>query len=96
MADFILLQKWLNPTNEDHILLVANRIAAIRYGDEHGNSPPVVESDGAVHIHPSTNDHWLYPPRRSVGQPKGYWRLIGRYDSPEDLEKIVDVLKRFL
>ena len=96
MADFTLPQRWIDVNNKEHVLLVANRIAAIRYGDGHHKSPPEIAADGTVHIFPSTNDHWLFPPNKDIGQPKGHWRLVARYDSSEDLEMVINALKHFL
>ncbi len=95
MIDFTLPQVWLDPKNKEHVLLVANRIAAIRYGDEHLKSPPGIAANGRVLIFPHTNNHWLFPPTMDIGQPKGHWRLAARYDSDEELEMILNILKRF-
>lgn len=96
MIDFVLPQKWLDPRKQEHLLLVANRIAAIRYGDVHQQFPAEMTDDGKMRICPHTNDHWLIPPTTNIGQPKRHWRLVGRYDSDEDLQMIVALLKRFL
>lgn len=96
MIDFRLPQKWLNPANKEHVLLVANRIAAIRYGDAHHQASAEVDADGRAHIFPSTNDYWLFPPTKDIGQPKGHWRLVGRYGSDEELKMIIAPLRRFL
>ena len=45
---------------------------------------------------PLTNDHWLFPPIRDIGQPKGHWRLVGRYDDDEKLRQIVEELQQVL
>lgn len=94
-VDFELPQKWLDPKNKDYVMHVANRIAAIRYGDEHRRTPPEMQLDGSVHF-PLTNDHWLYPPTKDIGQPKNYWRLTGRYDNEEALGLIVKALQLWL
>ena len=96
MIEFTLPQRWIDVHNKEHVMLVANRIAAIRYGDKHRESPPEIMPDGTVHLFPQTNDHWLFPPIRDVGQPKDHWRLVARYDGDEYLEMIVGLLKRFL
>ena len=92
--DFELPQKWINPKNEEHVLLVANRISAIRYGDEHRRVPVEIR-DGKVYFQ-LTNDHWLLPPTKDVGQPKNHWRLTARYDDMEKLRLIVKVLQLWL
>lgn len=95
MIDFTLPQAWINPSNKEHVLLVANRIAEIRFGDEYRREPPTIQADGTVNF-PLTNSHWLFPPTRDIGQPKGHWRLVGRYDSDEKLNRIVEKLRHFL
>lgn len=93
--DFILPQRWIDPKNTEHVLVVANRISAMRYGYVGDRAPLVVFEDGKVSF-PLTNDHWLIPPTRDVGQPKGYWRLVGRYDDQEALQLIVRALQLWL
>ncbi|MBP6888589.1 MAG: hypothetical protein KBC21_02685 [Candidatus Pacebacteria bacterium] len=92
IVDFELPQKWLDPKNHEHILLVAKRIVAIRYGQqpEHAN---VVEmqNDGSVNF-PLTNDHWLFPPEQKTDRKKNHWRLVSRYDNKESLDLIVKAL----
>lgn len=94
--DFLLVRKGISPSKKEDVLVVANRIAAIRYGDMHQNSPVEINKDDTVHIHPKTNNHWLYPPGPKALQPKGYWRLKGRYDTNEELELIVKALHLWL
>ena len=93
--DFVLPQKWIDPRKTEHVLLVANRIVAIRYGEVDRQAPSVILEDGKVSF-PLTNDHWLISPQRNVGQPNGHWRLIGRYDDKEALGLIVRALQLWL
>lgn len=94
--DFLLSNKGIKPSNQEDILRVASRIAAIRYGDMHQNSPVEIDKDGTVHIHSSTNNYWLYPSGPNALQPKGYWRLKSKYDTDEELELIVKALQLWL
>jgi hypothetical protein len=90
--DFELPQKWINPKNRQHILLVANTFALIRYGQHPDKEVVTVQKDGRVNF-PITNDHWLFPPQVDMGQKKNHWRLTARYDSEEKLKELVEKLK---
>lgn len=93
--DFLLPQTWIEPNNNEHILLVAKRVQLIRYGEHDKSSHPVIQEDKSVNF-PLTNDYWLFPPTSNTGQPKGHWRLVARYDSEEEIGLIVKVLKLWL
>jgi hypothetical protein len=97
IIDFEISRTWLKPESKEHQLLVANRIASIRYGDFHNQHSATKDDNGMIHVCPGTNDYWLYPPGKgSTGQPKGMWRLSGRYDTEEELRLIVQILQLWL
>lgn len=96
IVEFELPQKWLDPKNREHLLLVAKRISAIRYGQQPDHVNVVeIQDDGSVNFS-LTNDHWLHPPGQMASQKKNHWRLVGRYDDEESLLLIVQVLTRWL
>ena len=93
--DFELPQKFIDPKNKEHIKLVAERIQSIRHGCAHRPCPPEIQKDGSVHF-PLTNNHWLYPPNTIGGVEKNHWKLLGRYDTDEELALIVKALQLWL
>lgn len=91
---FTLPQKWIDPKNPEHILFVANRIQAIRYGYTQRECPPQIQKDGSVHF-PLTNDYWLLPCGSKHGE-KECWHLVSRYSNEEELNLIVKALQLFI
>lgn len=90
--DFKLPQKWIDPKNSAHVMLVAIALQEIRYGTQTRDCPPEIRKDGSVEF-PLTNDYWLFPPNSNVGQPAGHWRLVGRYATETELLGLMDQLK---
>lgn len=94
MAITFSLPHWVNPKNPDDVLFIANRIAAIRHGDQHLKTPPT--TDGSmVNINPGTNDHWIVPPKTGPND-SDEWTMTARYDDDNTLSAIVALLKKFI
>lgn len=95
-VDFVLPSgSWVDPSNRDHIIQVASRIAAIRHGDYPCKLQVEVRGDGAAHC-PLANSFLLFPPGVDAGQPQGCWRLTSEKDPEHDLGIIVLALCAFL
>ena len=85
--------KLLNLENLGPGLLLGNRLSAIRYP---GVSPTTEyrENGRYFSINPDANDHCLVP--SIIDRTEEYdWRLSGRYDSAEDLKKLVQIIFLF-
>lgn len=95
MPDFTLPQTWVNPKNNEHVMLVAKKFQRLRYGPHPFREEPVMRKNGEVEF-PLTNDFWLLPPTcRIMEDSGGKWRLAARYDTDEKLAPIVAALQKW-
>lgn len=93
-VDFELPQRWLNPKNKDHVLLVAQKFQELRYGAGPHREVPWIRKDGSVEF-PITNDFWLFPPGTNFDSPKNHWTLAMRYDGRQKIAPYIKSLQNW-
>lgn len=84
-----------DPKSTHDQMLLANRIASIRYGDAHCDSPAEMNPNGLqIQIYPQLNNLFLVLPGE-MGLDNNHFRLVSTCENEETLHTIVLILRKF-